>query len=77
MEVGFISWGDAKDVSAEGAANGRWRIGGAEIRDTIEDLIREIWLKVKGIKLAERFTVMSYQEAMHRVRCSLLVSSPV
>ena len=62
--MAFVSWGNAIHSSASAADTSLWRIGGCEIRDTIESLIRKIWKDVEGL---ETFNVMTYHEAMTRV----------
>lgn len=76
LEMAFVSWGDDIQSSASADTN-LWRIGGCEVRDTIESLIRKIWKDVEGLDLPETFNVMTYHEAMTRV-CDyyLFFSSP-
>jgi len=65
LEMAFVSWGDIQ--SSTSADTNRWRIGGCEVHDTIETLIRKIWKDVEGLDLPETFNVMTYHEAMTRV----------
>lgn len=71
MEMAFVSWGDLADAnppqSGEQYPKG-WRIGGTEVRQVVEDLVQKIWHKVEGIELPKPFKVMTYFEAMSRVR---------
>ena len=62
MEMAFVSWGPDKASLARG-----WRIGGGEVRDTIERLVPAMWAAAEGIELPSAFPVMTYQEAMNRV----------
>jgi aspartyl-tRNA synthetase len=62
MECAFISWRPDEDSLKRG-----WRIGGMEIRDTVESLIRKAWAKALGIEPSAPFEVMTYQQAMSRV----------
>ena len=64
--MAFVSWGDVIQSSTASDTN-IWRIGGCEVRDTIESLIRKIWKDVEGLDLPETFNVMTYHEAMTRV----------
>lgn len=64
LEMGWVSWGD--DPSHARSDGDGWRIGGREVRETIEYLIRSIWQKEEGIELPETFKVMTYEEAMRR-----------
>ncbi|PFH52689.1 hypothetical protein AMATHDRAFT_74143 [Amanita thiersii Skay4041] len=59
LEMAFVSWGDSNSIDG-------WRIGGTEVRDVVERLIRTIWLEIEGIQLSDSFRVMSYYEAMTR-----------
>lgn len=62
LERAFVSWQPDADSLRRG-----WRIGGMEVRDTVEGLIRNAWSNALGIELSTPFEVMSYQEAMSRV----------
>lgn len=62
MERAFISWRPDADSLKRG-----WRIGGMEVRDTVENLIRNAWANALGIELLTPFEVMTYQHAMSRV----------
>ncbi|KAG9002821.1 hypothetical protein FRB94_003624 [Tulasnella sp. JGI-2019a] len=59
MEMAFVSWGAR-------AADDTWRIGGSEVRDVVEDLIRATWKTALDTELPGRFQVMTYREAMNR-----------
>ncbi|KAL1676450.1 tRNA synthetases class II-domain-containing protein [Schizophyllum commune] len=61
MEMAFVSWGPDDASLARG-----WRIGGAEVRDTIERLVPAMWATAEGTELPSAFPVMTYQEAMNR-----------
>ena len=65
MEMAFVSWGEGEDAAINSHTD-QWRIGGQEVRDVVEKLVRNIWSKVQGIELPERFKVMTYREAMSR-----------
>ncbi len=68
--MAFVSWGnDQPSVKCHTAQNFTdvWRIGGHEVREVVEKLIRRIWNDVQGITLPETFKVMTYNEAMSRV----------
>ncbi|KAF9008696.1 hypothetical protein BDQ17DRAFT_1348780 [Cyathus striatus] len=64
MEMAFVSWGDHHIPVTAGPDV--WRIGGQEVRDVVETLIRSIWQKVEGVELPKPFRVMTYYEAMTR-----------
>ncbi|KAF8803868.1 aspartyl-tRNA synthetase [Phlegmacium glaucopus] len=64
LEMAFVSWGNPQ--SSTSADTNCWRIGGCEVRDTIETLIRKIWREVERLDLPETFNVMTYHEAMTR-----------
>jgi len=68
--MAFVSWGDDHpSVNSHTAQDFTdvWRIGGREVREVVEKLIRRIWSDVQGITLPETFKVMTYHEAMSRV----------
>ena len=47
--------------------NTAWRIGGREVRDVMEALVRKIWKEVEGVDLPTHFPVLTYRDAMKRV----------
>jgi aspartyl-tRNA synthetase len=63
MEMAFVSWKpNAQDIDRG------WRIGGREVRDVVETLIRSIWAQAfESPRLPETIPVMTYKEAMTRV----------
>ncbi|KAI0773883.1 hypothetical protein C8Q74DRAFT_791548 [Fomes fomentarius] len=65
LEMAWVSWGDHPSASAP-TSEGPWRIGGREVRDVVENIIRRIWHKVEGVDLEREFRVMTYNEAMSR-----------
>ncbi|KAJ7368073.1 tRNA synthetases class II-domain-containing protein [Mycena albidolilacea] len=60
LEMAFVSWGEQNTAIRSNA----WRIGGTEVRDVIESLIRKIWQDIEGIQLPSKFKVMTYHDAM-------------
>ena len=70
LEMAWVSWGEQADASARDAPGprytDRWRIGGAEVRDVVEKVVRRVWAKMEGVELPEHFRVMCYDEAMAR-----------
>ncbi|KAI0676923.1 hypothetical protein C8Q78DRAFT_1087030 [Trametes maxima] len=62
LEMAWVSWGKLEGQAS--ADSDTWRIGGHEVRDVVETIIRKIWKKVEGVELEERFRVMTYNEAM-------------
>jgi aspartyl-tRNA synthetase len=71
LEMAFVSWGERL---ADSSTNlDRWRIGGSEVRDVVEDIIRKVWQEIEGVSLPERFKVMTYYDAMTRVSGCLYV----
>jgi len=64
MEMAFVSWGASE--SSTSSRSDAWRIGGREVRDIVETLVRTIWQNVEGVLLPESFSVMTYHEAMSR-----------
>ncbi|KAH6914833.1 aspartyl-tRNA synthetase [Coprinopsis sp. MPI-PUGE-AT-0042] len=69
LEMAFVSWGNSTnppmDIPKPGEEQ-QWNIGGHEVREVIEDLIRRIWLDAEGVQLPSSFKVMTYREAMAR-----------
>lgn len=65
LEMAFVSWGETSTIDT---LRPGWRIGGGEVRDVAEELVRTIWKDIQGIDLPEAFNVMTYHEAMTRVR---------
>ncbi|PWY98386.1 hypothetical protein BCV70DRAFT_232932 [Testicularia cyperi] len=79
IEMGFVSGGprptaallpssDGAEVKIEDArdAQGRWRIGGEQVKEVIEGLIRRIWEVAGRGTLPKTFPVLSYWTAMTR-----------
>ncbi|KAF5388193.1 hypothetical protein D9615_000192 [Tricholomella constricta] len=64
MEMAFVSWGSHEFTKVENT--NVWRIGGGEVRDVVETLLRRIWEKIEGVSLPKGFKVMTYNEAMTR-----------
>lgn len=60
-----MSWG--KTHADQNVDSDQWRIGGTEVRDVVEDMIRRVWQEVEGVDLPQRFQVMTYRDAMARV----------
>ncbi len=66
--MAWVSWGDVNprnDITVD-ADSHEWRIGGREVKEVIEKVIREIWRTIEGIELPEEFVIITYQEAMQR-----------
>lgn len=61
LEMAFVSWGNPNPEVDP------WRIGGHEVRDVVEDLMRTVWAQIEKTSLPDRFNVMTYHEAMCRV----------
>lgn len=73
MEMAYVSWGP---LSSHAQSNSHaWNIGGGEIRDVVESIVRRIWLQVASVELPQRFPVMTYHDAMCRVCLSLQLIS--
>ena len=68
MEMAFVSWGASESPTSP--RSDAWRMGGREVRDIVETLVRTIYQNVEGVLLPESFSVMTYHEAMSRVSCS-------
>ncbi|KAK4683653.1 aspartyl-tRNA synthetase, partial [Tremellales sp. Uapishka_1] len=62
LEMAFVS--GAADAVAEGGMRSTWSIGGGEVREVVEGLIKRIWKEIKGVELESWFRVMPYDVAM-------------
>lgn len=72
LEMAFVSWGnDAGVPNVENESGDNWRIGGQEVRDVVELLMRRVWAVAQSVDqnsaLPTRFPVMTYADAMARV----------
>ncbi|KAG7448970.1 uncharacterized protein BT62DRAFT_985392 [Guyanagaster necrorhizus] len=65
MEMAFVSWGSQEDTTASPSSDA-WRMGGVEVRNIIETIVKDIWQQFKGVTLPNRFKVMTYFDAMRR-----------
>lgn len=65
LEMAFVSWGEQ---SSDESQRSDWGIGGQEVRDVVEKIICRIWKDGEGVDLPERLPVMTYADAMARVR---------
>ncbi|KZT26927.1 aspartyl-tRNA synthetase, partial [Neolentinus lepideus HHB14362 ss-1] len=61
LEMAFVSWGPVDQDPSD-----PWRIGGQEVRDVVEKMVKKIWQEVEGVTLPDKFRVMTYHEAMSR-----------
>ncbi|KAL5527314.1 hypothetical protein ACEPAG_6105 [Sanghuangporus baumii] len=71
LEMAFVSWGSSTVVLDEVKNSGvSWRIGGQEVRDVIEGLMKRIWTAAvsadQRTDLPIHFPVMKYADAMAR-----------
>ncbi|KAF5370014.1 hypothetical protein D9758_001264 [Tetrapyrgos nigripes] len=66
LEMAFVSWGLKESSYPRSAWSDTWRIGGTEVRDVVETLIKKIWRESENTQLPECFKVMTYHEAMSR-----------
>ncbi|KAF9449901.1 hypothetical protein P691DRAFT_774346 [Macrolepiota fuliginosa MF-IS2] len=64
LEMAYVSWGQTDPITSE--FSDAWRIGGTEVREVVETLIRKIWSRMESITLPDQFRVMTYREAMTR-----------
>lgn len=70
MEMAFVDGAPPPSASSSSSSSGEWRIGGSQVRKTIESLIRDVWLEAKNVDVfagaEDSFPVMTYGEAMSR-----------
>lgn len=59
--MGFVSGSAPADVDG---MRSTWRIGGGEVRELVEGLVKRIWKEFKGVALPGWFRVMPYDVAM-------------
>jgi aspartyl/asparaginyl-tRNA synthetase len=59
---------DAQDWRTRGSESAEWRIGGTEVRDVVEKLVRRVWAEAQpGVSVTPGpFRVLTYDEAMAR-----------
>jgi aspartyl-tRNA synthetase len=62
LEMAFAS--GSAEVVPEGGMRSTWAIGGQEVREVIEGLVKRIWREIKGVDLEGWFRVMPYDVAM-------------
>ncbi|EEB98121.1 hypothetical protein MPER_02427 [Moniliophthora perniciosa FA553] len=62
--MAYVSWG--LDGCAQTTWTNTWRIGGMEVRKTVESMVKRIWKEVEHVELPSEFQVMTYHEAMSR-----------
>jgi hypothetical protein len=75
--MAFVSWGPRisqfdhsekiKENHCIKQGNDGWRMGGGEVRDVVEDMIKTVWKDIENVEFPERFDVMTYFDAMTRV----------
>ena len=68
LEMAFVSWGNPY---TDPDSPDPWRIGGHEVRDVVEHLIKTVWFQMENASLPDKFPVMTYHEAMLRVSSRL------
>lgn len=73
LEMGFVDGAPAPGTGGE-EGSGVWGIGGSQVRDVVEGLIKKIWKDVKGVEVGE-IRVMPYEVAMDVVSCSMRIRS--
>lgn len=73
MEMAFVS--GAAETVAEDGMRSTWQIGGGEVREVVEGLVKKIWREVEGIELPGWFRVMPYEVAMDVVSHGPVISS--
>ena len=62
LEMAFVD--GAPEPVSEGITKPTWAIGGSEVREVVEGLVKRIWKEVKGVELDGGFRVMPYEVAM-------------
>ena len=65
LEMAFV-----QGAGKQGDQTDTWGMGGHEVKEVIEGLIRRIWKEIKGVELGD-FRCMPYPVAMDVVSCAL------
>ena len=74
LEMAFVSWSPPSPQKAGSSGDDGWRMGGTEVREVVEGLVRRIWEAARGNAgdvPAGGFPVMTYADAMARVSMHL------
>ncbi|TIB93763.1 aspartyl-tRNA synthetase [Wallemia mellicola] len=61
IELGFVSGAASQDAATSG-----WNMGGEQVRNLIEGLIRQLWREYQSTELESTFRVMKYKDAMNK-----------
>ncbi|GFZ50650.1 hypothetical protein JCM24511_08408 [Saitozyma sp. JCM 24511] len=67
LEVAFVDGAAPPSTTSQGGEQGMrstWTIGGSQVRDVVEGMVKRIWKEVKGVDLEGWFRVMPYEVAM-------------
>ncbi|KAL7418924.1 aspartate--tRNA ligase msd1 [Cryptotrichosporon argae] len=64
IEMGFVSGAPPSATNGGDGMRSTWAIGGQEVRETVEGLVKRIWKEVKGEELEGWFRVIPYDIAM-------------
>lgn len=63
LEMGFVDGAPTIASKESESTSGVWGIGGGQVRDVVEGLIKRVWREVKGVDVGE-IRVMPYEVAM-------------
>ncbi|WWD22322.1 aspartate-tRNA ligase [Kwoniella shandongensis] len=63
LEMAFVE-GSAPSAQGEEGMRSTWAIGGRQVREVVEGMVKKIWKEVKGEELEGWFRVMPYDVAM-------------
>jgi aspartyl-tRNA synthetase len=63
LEMAFVGGSAVK-------REGGWGIGGEEVREVVEGMVRKVWKDIKGVEMEDGFQVMPYDTAMEIVSVS-------
>ena len=67
LEMAFVSQ-SGPVARQDNNVQDAWRIGGTEVRNIVEDIVKRVWSRALEITLPSTFPVMTYHEAMSKVR---------
>ena len=68
LEMAFVGWGPRPGDLESG-----WGLGGGEVKDVVESVIRKVWAEIDEVELPDSFEVMTYNHAMCTVRLRLFI----
>lgn len=78
--MAFVDGAAPPSTTSQGGEQGMrstWTIGGSQVRDVVEGMVKRIWKEVKGVDLEGWFRVMPYEVAMDVVSAARRGEAPI